>query len=148
MSLALVAHPANLFSSNDPNAPQITDAADDQLGTTAQDIREAFFRYDPSTNQIVYTLHVSDASVTTPNMRWTLTSSFGQTQVFVTASIDETATPFEYGTITTLATGTQNQQTIGATDFGQINGDEITIKLSVDKINAAVGANVLGTTSK
>ncbi|HSU26110.1 MAG TPA: S8 family serine peptidase, partial [Pyrinomonadaceae bacterium] len=147
MSLALVAHPANLFPSNDPNAPQITDAADDELGTTAQDIREAFFKYDAAANQIVYKLHVSDASVTTPNMRWTLTSSFGQTQVFVTASVDETATTYEYGTITTLATGTENQQTIGAADFGQISGNEITIKLSLDKINAAVGANVLGTTS-
>ena len=80
-------------------------------------------------------------------MRWTLTSGFGQTQVFVTASVNETATTYEYGTITTLATGTQNQQTIGAADFGQISGNEITIKLSLDKINAAVGANVLGTTS-
>jgi subtilisin family serine protease len=147
MSLALVAHPANLFPSNDPNAPQITDAADDELGTTAQDIREAFFKYDAAANQIVYRLHVSDASVTTPNMRWTLTSSFGQTQVYVTASVDETATTYEYGTITTLATGTENQQSIGAADFGEINGNQITIKLSLDKINAAIGSNVLGTTS-
>jgi hypothetical protein len=147
MSLALSAHPANLFPSNDPNAPQIVDPANDQLGTTAQDIREAYFRYDPAANQIVYRLIVSDASVTTPNMRWTLTSAFGQTKVYVTASVDETATTFEYGTITTLATGTENQETIGATDFGEINGNEITIKLSLDKINAAVAHNVLGTTS-
>jgi serine protease AprX len=147
MSLAMVAHPSNLFPSNDPNAPQITDAADDQLGTTAQDIREAFFKYDAATNQIVYKLHVSDASVTAPNMRWTLTSTFGQTQVFVTASVDETATTYEYGHITTLATGTQNQETLGAADFGEMTGNEITIKLSLDKVNAAVGANVFGTTS-
>jgi hypothetical protein len=143
----MVAHPANLFPSNDPNAPQIVDAADDQLGTTAQDIREAYFKYDAASNQVVYRLRVSDASVTAPNMRWTLTSTFGQTQVFVTASVDETATTFEYGHITTLATGTQNQETLGAADFGEINGNEITIKLSLDKINAAVGSNVLGTTS-
>jgi serine protease AprX len=147
MSLALVAHPANLFPSNDPNAPQITDAADDELGTTAQDIREGFFKYDASANQIIYKLHVSDASVTAPNMRWTMQSNFGTVQLFVTASVDETATTFEYGTITTLATGTQNQQTIGAADFGEINGNEITIKMSLDKVNAAVGTNVLGTTS-
>jgi serine protease AprX len=146
-SFAMVAHPANLFPSNDPNAPQIVDAADDQLGTTAQDIREAYFKYDAASNQVVYRLRVSDASVTAPNMRWTLTSTFGQTQVFVTASVDETATTFEYGHITTLATGTQNQETLGAADFGEINGNEITIKLSLDKINAAVGSNVLGTTS-
>lgn len=147
MSLALVPHPANLFPTTDPNAPQITDAADDQLGTTAQDIREAFFRYDAAANQIVYRLRVSDASVRTPNMRWTLTSAFGQTEVFVTASIDETATSFKYGKITTLATGTRNQQSLGAADFGEINGNEILIRLSLDKVNAAVGSDVLGTTS-
>ena len=80
-------------------------------------------------------------------MRWTLTSAFGTVEVFVTASIDEAATTFEYGKITTLATGTQNQETIGAADFGAISGNEITIKLGLDKVNAAVGANVLGTTS-
>src|ERR1044071_7132488 len=147
MSLTAVPHPANLFPSNDPNAPQIVDGADDQLGTTAQDIRAAYFQYDPVANQIVYRLRVNDASVRTPNMQWSLTSAFGAVEVFVTASVDETATTFEYGKITTLATGTQNQETIGATDFGAIDGNEITIKLSLDKVNAAVGSNVLGTTS-
>ena len=147
MSLSAVAHPVDLFPPRDPNAPQIVDASDDQLGTTAQDIREAYFRYDATANQIVYRLRVSDMSVTTPNMRWTMTSAFGATEVFVTASIDETATTFEYGKITTLPTGTQNQETIGAVDFGEINGNEITIKLSLDKVNSAVGSDVLGTTS-
>ncbi len=147
MSLTAVPHPANLFPSDDPNAPQIVDAQDDQLGTTAQDIRAAFFKYDSVANQIVYRLSVTDASVRTPNMRWTLTSAFGAVEVFVTASIDETATTFEYGKITTLATGTQNQETIGAVDFGAIDGNEITIKLGLEKVNAAVGSDVLGTTS-
>jgi hypothetical protein len=147
MSLAAVPHPANLFPSNDPNAPQIVDAQDDQLGTTAQDIRAAYFKYDAVANQIVYRLKVTDASVQTPNMRWTLTSAFGTVEIFVTASVDETAVTFEYGKITTLATGTQNQETIGAADFGAIDGNEITIKLGLDKVNAAVGNNVLGTTS-
>jgi len=147
MSLTAVPHPANLFPSNDPNAPQIVDAQDDQLGTTAQDIRAAYFKYDPIANQIVYRLRVTDASVRTPNMRWSLTSSFGAVEVFVTASVDETAVTYEYGKITTLATGTQNQETIGAADFGAIDGNEITIKLGLEKVNAAVGADVLGTTS-
>jgi len=147
MSFGMVAHPANLFPSTDPNAPQIVDPADDQIGTTAQDIREGRFKYDAATNQLIYTLKVSDSSVTTPNMRWTMTSTFGQVQVFVTASVDETATTFEYGTITTLATGTPNQQTLGAADFGEIANNQIKIKLSLDKINAAVGSNVLGTRS-
>jgi hypothetical protein len=80
-------------------------------------------------------------------MNWTMMSSFGQTQVFVTASVDETATTYNYGTITTLATGTQNQQTIGGADSGSISGNEITVRLSIDKINAAVGFDVLGTKS-
>jgi subtilisin family serine protease len=147
MSLTAVPHPANLFPSNDPNAPQIVDGPDDQIGTTAQDIRAAFFKYDPVASQIVYRLTVTDASVRTPNMRWTLTSAFGEVEVFVTASVDETAVTFEYGKITTLATGTQNQETIGAADFGTIDGNEITIKLGLGKVNAAVGRDVLGTTS-
>ena len=147
MSLTAVPHPANLFPSNDPNAPQIVDGPDDQLGTTAQDIRAAFFKYDHNANQIVYRLRVTDASVRTPNMRWALTSAFGTVEVFVTASVDETAVTYEYGKITTLATGTQNQETIGAADFGAIEGNEITIKLGLEKVNAAVGTNVLGTTS-
>jgi serine protease AprX len=146
-SLSAVAHPANLFPSNDPNAPQIADASDDQLGTTAQDIRSAKFTYDAAANQIVYTLGLADLSNRTPNMRWTLTSSFGATAIFVTASQDETATTFEYGRITTLATGTENQESIGAADSGMIQGNQIIIRLGLDKINAAVGANVLGTKS-
>jgi serine protease AprX len=147
MSLAAVPHPANLFPPDDPNAPQIVDAQDDQIGTTAQDIRSAHFKYEPVANQIVYRLTVTDASVRTPNMRWTLTSAFGGVEVFVTASVDETVVTYEYGKITTLATGTQNQETIGAADFGSIDGNEITIKLGLEKVNAAVGSDVLGTTS-
>lgn len=147
LELTMVPHPANLFPSNDPNAPQITDAADDQLGTTAQDIREGYFRYDAAANQLVYRLILSDASVRTPNMRWTMTSAFGPTEIFVSASVDETVTTFEYGRITTLATGTQNQESLGPADGGEINGSVITIRLGLDKINTALGTNVLGTTS-
>lgn len=147
LALSGVSHPANLFPSVDPNAPTIVDVRDDQLGTTAQDIVEARFKYNAATNQIIYTLTVADLSVRTPNMRWNLTSAFGQTQIFVTASVDETATTYEYGKITTLATGTQNQETIGTVDSGEIIGNQIIIKLGLDKINVAVGSNVLGTTS-
>ena len=147
LALSGVSHPANLFLSVDPNAPTIVDVRDDQLGTTAQDIVEARFKYNAATNQIIYTLTVADLSVRTPNMRWNLTSAFGQTQIFVTASVDETATTYEYGKITTLATGTQNQETIGTVDSGEIIGNQIIIKLGLDKINVAVGSNVLGTTS-
>jgi hypothetical protein len=74
-------------------------------------------------------------------------SAFGAVQVFVTASVNETTTSFEYGKITTLATGTQNQQTIGPADFGQIAGNQVTIRLSLEKVNAAVGNDVTGSTS-
>ena len=146
--LSAVAHPYNLFPSDDPNAPQIEDAADDQSGTTAQDIRTGRFAYDAANNQLVYTLSVGDLSVQTPNMRWTMSSMFGATEVYVTASIDEAATTYEYGRITTLATGTRNQESLGAADAGSIDGNQITIRLALDKVSAAVGSDVLGTTSK
>ncbi|MBA3784010.1 MAG: S8 family serine peptidase [Acidobacteria bacterium] len=145
--LTAVPHPANLFPSDDPNAPQIIDATDDQLGTTAQDIRQGRFVYDAVSNQVIYTLTLADLSVKTPNMRWTMTSKFGVTDVFVTASVEELATTYKYGKITILATGTRNQQTIGTVDSGVIQGNQIIIRLGLDKINVAVGANVLGTTS-
>src|ERR1051325_10937063 len=80
-------------------------------------------------------------------MSWTIQSRFGDTDVFVTAAITETATTYEYGTITTLQTGTPNQSTVGTADSGQMSGNRITVRLSIDKINAAVGHDVTGTTS-
>src|SRR4030095_7093454 len=80
-SLAAMGHPAYLFPVEDPDAPQIVDPADDQIGTTAQDIRKGKFKYDVAANQIVYTLKLSDMSVTTQNMLWTMTSTFGATKV-------------------------------------------------------------------
>lgn len=147
LGLGAVAHPANLFPVVDPTAPEISDVTGDAFGTDAQDIVTGDLAYDAATNQLVYTIELLDLSVKTPNMRWTLTTTFGTTDVFVTASIDEAATTYEYGKITTLATGTQNQETIGAVDSGEIVGNKVVIRLSLDKINAAVGSNVLGTTT-
>ena len=145
LGLGPVAHPADLFPVEDPTRPEITDVTGDATGSDAQDIVTGDFAYDAATNQLVYTLELFDLSTTTPNMRWTLTSTFGATDVFVTASIDETATTYEYGTITTLPTGTRNQETIGAADSGVIVGNKIVIRVSLDKVNAAVGSNVFGT---
>ena len=147
LGLTAVAHPADLFPVQDPNAPEISDVTGDAFGSDAQDIVSGDFAYDAASNQLVYTIELLDLSVRTPNMRWTLTSKFGETEVFVTASIDEAATTFEYGKITVLATGTQNQETIGAADSGQIVGNKVIIRLSLDKVSAAVGANVFGTTT-
>jgi hypothetical protein len=74
-------------------------------------------------------------------------SKFGATEVFVMASADETATTYKYGKITTLATGTRNQETIGDADSGELRGNQIIIRLGLNKINSAVGANIAGTTS-
>lgn len=145
MGLTSVPHPFNLFP--DPNGPTISDPAGDQSGTDAQDIRTANFRYDAANNQLVYTLDLTSLATTTPNMSWTVQSRFGTTDVFVTAAVTETATTYEYGTITALQTGTPNQESLGAADSGEINGNRITIRVSLDKVNAAVGRNVLGETS-
>jgi subtilisin family serine protease len=145
MGLTAVPHPFNLFP--DPAGPTISDPAGDQSGTDAQDIRTADFRYDAANNQLVYTLDLTSLATTTPNMSWTVQSRFGATDVFVTAAVTETATTYEYGTITTLQTGTPNQESLGAADSGRMDGNRITIRVSLDKINAAVGRNVLGETS-
>jgi subtilisin family serine protease len=146
MGLAPVAHPAVLF--RQPTDPKIFDPAGDQFGTNAQDILTGDFAYDPVARQIVYTLTLADLSQRTQNNRWTMSSNFGTTTVFVTTAVTETgALTFNYGKITTLATGTRNQQTLGPADSGQINGNVITVRLSIDKVNAAVGSNVLGATS-
>jgi hypothetical protein len=146
MGLAPVAHPAVLF--RQLGDPKIFDPAGDQLGTNAQDIISGDFAYDSAARQIVYSLTLADLSQKTPDNRWTMSSDFGTTTVFVTTSIAETgAVSFTYGKITTLATGTRNQSTLGSADSGQISGNTIIVRVSIDKINAAVGSDVLGTTS-
>lgn len=146
MGLAPVAHPAVLF--RQPTDPKIFDPAGDQFGTNAQDILTGDFAYDPVARQIVYTLTLADLSQRTQNNRWTMSSNFGAVTIFVTTAVTETgAVTFNYGKITTLATGTRNQQTLGPADSGQLNGNQITVRVSIDKVNAAVGSNVLGTTS-
>jgi serine protease AprX len=142
-----VGHPANLFPNTDPNAPEINDVTGDAFGSDAQDIVSADFAYDAATNQLVYTINLVDLSVTAPNMRWTMTSTFGTTDIFVTASIDEAATTYEYGRITTLATGTRNQESLGAADSGQIIGNKIAIRISLAKVSEAIGASALGMTT-
>jgi serine protease AprX len=146
MGLAPVAHPATLF--RQPTDPKIVDPAGDQFGTNAQDILTGDFVYDPVARQIVYTLTLFDLSQRTANNRWTMSSDFGTTTIFVTTAIDETgAVTFNYGKITTLATGTRNQSTLGPADSGQIQGNQIIVRVSIDKVNLAVGSDVLGTTS-
>jgi hypothetical protein len=146
LGLPMVDHPFNLNPTG--GGPEIVDAQGDEFGTAAQDILSCDFAYDAATGQIVYTLALDNLSGRTQNDSWTISSKFGAVTVFVSAAITETgAESYEYGTITTLPNGTPNQSSIGPADSGVISGNKITIRLSLAKVNAAVGSNVLGTTS-
>ena len=146
MSLSTVGHPFNLMPSGD--GPEIVDPAGDQFGTDAQDIRSVDFAYDAGANQIVYTLTLADASARTQNSFWTISSVFNGVTVYVSAAETETGDmAYEYGHFETLPNGTPNQTSDGVPDSGQVNGNQIRICVSVDKINAVAGTNVVGTTS-
>ena len=153
MNLSAIAHPANLFPSG--NGPQIIDTAGDEFGTGAQDILSAQYSYDGANNQIVYTMTLADLSTLTTNMAWLQESDFKSssdpnapiTTIYVSASIGATGTPtFEYGDIV-LSNNVRNQTSLGNVDSAEIRGNQIIIRLSVDKINAVVGYNIAGTTS-
>ncbi len=154
LGLAQVPHHFNLFPT--PGGPEITDLSNDQLGTGAQDILSADYAYDAVNRQIVYTLTLADLSLRNANMQWTQSHIFkaspadAGTTIFVTTSISETgAVAYEYGKIALLPTGTRNQTTLGAADSGVINGNQIIVRLSVDKLSqvAALGYDVVGKTS-
>jgi serine protease AprX len=155
MGLSLVAHPANLFPPPVAGGPQVIDPAGDQLGTDAQDIVSAEYKYDPVHNQIVYTMTLTDLSTTGPNMHWIQEVTFKDpanaaapsTLLYVTTAIDDpTGTIYTYGTIANQ-NGVNVQTDLGAADSGEIRGNQIIVRLSVDKVNAAVGYNVVGTTA-
>jgi serine protease AprX len=156
MGLSPVAHPANLFPPPpSSDAPQVIDPSGDQLGTDAQDILSARYQYDAVNNQFVYTMTLTDMSTTTPNMHWIQEANFKNpadpnaptTLLYVTTAIDDPTGPtFSYGTIANQS-GVNVQTDLGAADSGQIVGNQIIVRLSVDKVNAAVGYNVVGTTA-
>jgi serine protease AprX len=156
LGLAAVAHPANLFPPIGPAGPQVIDPAGDQLGTDAQDILSAEYKYDAATNQVVYTMTLTNLSTANTNMHWIQEVNFKNpadpnaltTLLYVTTAIDDPVTgpTFTYGTLAN--TGGVNVQTdLGAADSGQIVGNQIIVRLSVDKINTAVGYNIVGTTA-
>jgi len=148
MGLQAVAHPFNLIPT-DTDGPEIVDAAGDAAGTAAQDILSCDFAYDAAAGQIVYTITLADLGQRTQNNSWTISSNFGDVTVFVSAAITETGAPsYEYGKVTALPNGTPNQESIGAADSGQIQGNRIVMRLALQKVDAAVGSSVLGTTSK
>jgi subtilisin family serine protease len=150
-SLLPVDHPALLFPV--PGSPQIADPEGDQIGTTAQDIVWGRLEYDATARQVVYSLRLFDLANATTNSKWVIGSKFHTTTVFVAGEITELGThQFEYGNITVNpTTGTSTQATLGDADSGTIDiaNDTVTIRLGIDKINAAVpgDADVLYSTS-
>ena len=153
MGLADVAHPSNLFP---PANLEIVDVEGDQLTNSSLDILSADYAYDANTQQIVYTLTLKDLSARTVNNQWYMGSNFGTTTLFVSAANGETGQmSYEFGIITLLPNGTRNQGSVEdangnpvPVDSGQIVGNQIIIKVSLQKFNQALGnTNVLGTTS-
>jgi serine protease AprX len=153
MELPAVAHPADLFPHG--TGPQVSDPANDEFGTGAQDILSAQYSYDAANQQIVYTLTLADLSTTTTNMEWLQESDFKlpgdpnapATTLYVSTSVDGAGTQtFSYGKIV-VQNNVRNQTNLGAVDAGEVRGNQIIIRLSLAKVNAAVGYNVVGTTS-
>ena len=161
LGLSAVAHPFNLFPQ--PGGPEIVDPQGDQVlgtginvagSTDALDILSADYAYDAANRQIVYTITLAGTSNLTSNMSWIQSHVFTlnnqATTIFVTTSINEQGVrSYKYGKIVKLATGTNQQTTIGNADSGEITGNKIIVRLSIDKLIAATGLgyNPVGMTS-
>jgi subtilisin family serine protease len=146
MGLTAVPHPFNLIP--DAGGPEIVDPSGDAFGTGAQDIQSVDFAYDAERQQIVYTLTLANAAERLQNNAWTVSSAFNGVTVFVAAQVSETGeVVYEYGHYETLPNGTNNQVGDGAPDSGAVVGNSIVVRVSVDKINAVAGTNVVGMTS-
>jgi subtilisin family serine protease len=156
LGLSAVAHPFDLFPQ--PGGPEITDPEGDQVlgsgidpaGTTdAQDIISGDFAYDPATRQIVYTLTLKNLAVKSAGNSWLMSSNFGEVNLYVTASVTETGTvTYTYGKIDN-SQAVPSQVDIGDADSGEMNGNQIIIRLSIDKLKAptGLGYDPLGATS-
>ena len=146
MGLTPVAHPFDLIPAD--GGPEILDAGGDAFGTGAQDIRSVDFAYDAAAGQIVYTLTLANAAERTQNNAWTVSSVFNGVTVFVSANVSETGPlVYEYGHYEKLPNGTNSQVGDGAPDSGELVGNQLRIRVAVEKINAVAGADIVGTTS-
>jgi subtilisin family serine protease len=156
LGLGAVDHPYNLFP--DPNGPEILDPEGDQVlgsgidpaGTTdGQDIVAADFAYDAANRQIVYTMTMKSLALRTEGNSWLMSSDFGPITIYVTATASDTGTmSYSYGKIdNSLAVPSQDD--IGDADSGEIVGNQIIIRLSVDKLMAptALGYDPVGVTT-
>jgi serine protease AprX len=156
LGLSAVAHPHDLFPQ--PGGPEIVDPEGDQMFGTgagagaasdAQDILSADYAYDATNRQIVYTLTLKNAATRTEGMSWLVSSNFGQVNVYVTATASDTGTmSYTYGKIDN-STAVAQQVDLGDCDSGEVSGNQIIIRLSVDKLKApeALGYDVVGKTS-
>jgi serine protease AprX len=155
MGLGPVAHPFILFPQP---GPEILDPAGDQFFETGinpagaadgQDIVSADFAYDSASRQIVYTLTVKNFVARTEGMAWLMSSNFGDVTVYVTATATDTgAMSYTYGKIDN-SLAIPSQEGLGDADSGEVRGNQIVIRLSVDKLKlpAALGRDVVGETS-
>jgi serine protease AprX len=156
MGLGAVNHPFNLFPQ--AGGPEIVDPEGDQVFGTgigsgvasdAQDILAADYAYDAANRQIVYTLTLKNAATRTEGMAWLMSSNFGEVTLYVTATASDTGTmTYSYGKIDN-SVAVPSQEDIGAADSGQIVGNQIIIRLSVDKLAKpeAIGHDVVGETT-
>jgi serine protease AprX len=155
MGLGPVAHPFDLFPQP---GPEISDPAGDQLFETGinpggaadgQDILSADFAYDAANRQLVYTLTVKNFVARTEGMAWLMSSNFGDVTVYVTATSSDTGSmSYTYGKIDN-SLAVPSQEGLGDADSGEVRGNQIIIRLSVDKLKlpAALGRDVVGETS-
>lgn len=147
LGLDAVPPPADLFPG--PDTPEILDARNDQTGTGAQDILSARFRYDAGSDRLIYTLEVADLDERLPNNRWTQSSMFSTVRLFVSTNVTETGeVTFTHGTVAPDPdTGVNTQTNLGPADEGRLEDNNIIVELALDRINEAVGFDVLGSTS-
>lgn len=159
LGLSAIAHPYNLFPQL--GGPEIVDPEGDQIfatginpaGTTdAQDILSADYAYDAAKREIVYTLTLKSLATRTAGNSWLMSSDFNGTTLYVTATSDATGVlTYSYGKITPPAAGTgpREQTDIGELTTGEVNGNQIIIRLSVDEVKkpTSLGFDVVGMTS-
>jgi subtilisin family serine protease len=160
LGLAAVDHPAVLIPP--PGSPEIIDPYGDQVlgtgmgggaATDAQDILSVDYAYDAEHRQIVYTMTLQSLAVKAIGNSWLMSHNFKNTNVYVTATVTATGTVvYTYGKITPASesqSGIAEQVDIGDCDSGQIVGNQIIIRLSVDKLKApeALGYDVVGMTT-
>jgi serine protease AprX len=148
--MTAVPHPATLVPP--AGTPEIVDAANDHGNNTsaAQDILSADFAYNAQSRQLQYTLTVADLSQRTADNQWRISANFGGTTIFVSAAQLETGQMrYQMGKVTFDAAGVPVQETIpSGVDAGAISGNQIIIWVSVDKISAALGRDISGTTAR